>query len=287
MQHSTAAGSIRLGAAGDTVRRVVLYALLVFFGLLVLYPLFWLVMTSLKTLNELYANPLALPARPMFENYAYAWKQGLSAYFLNSVIVSAGTVLGTVFLGALAAYGLARFRFPGRTLVFYLIIGGLTLAGEVALFPLFRVLQKIYLYNTYWAMIVPYVAFRLPFVTFLVRSYFLSFPVELEEAAHLDGLGSFRIFLRIVLPLSKPILASAAIMTLLFSWNEFLFALVFVEKMTLKTIPVGLINFKGQLRTDFVSILAGVGISMVPVVALFLAMQKSFIRGLTAGSSKG
>jgi raffinose/stachyose/melibiose transport system permease protein len=287
MERTFAAAAIRPGRGAQTARQVFLYLLLAFLGALVLYPLFWLVMSSLKTLNELYARPLALPARPVFENFAYAWKQGLSAYFLNSVVVSVGSVLGTVFLGALAAYSLARFQFGGKTLFFYIIIGGLTLAGEVALFPLFRILQKIRLYDTYWAMIIPYMAFRLPFVTFLIRSYFLSFPAELEEAAHIDGLGSFQIFLRIVLPLSKPILASAAIMTLLFSWNEFLFALVFVEKMSLKTIPVGLINFKGQLRTDFVSILAGVAISMIPVVALFLAMQKSFIKGLTAGSTKG
>jgi raffinose/stachyose/melibiose transport system permease protein len=287
MERTVASSAVRQARAALIARRVLLFLLLALLGAVVLYPLLWLVMTSLKTLNELYAHPLALPARPMFENYVYAWKQGLSSYFVNSVVVSIGTVLGTVFLGALAAYSFARFQFRGKTLLFYVIIGGLTLAGEVALFPLFRILQKIHLYNTYWAMIIPYVAFRLPFVTFLIRSYFLSFPAELEEAAHIDGLGSFSIFLRIVLPLSKPILASAAIMTLLYSWNEFLFALVFVEKMSLKTIPVGLINFKGQLRTDFVSILAGVAISMIPVVALFLAMQKSFIKGLTAGSTKG
>ena len=264
-----------------------LYLLFTLMGLIVLYPLAWSVMTSLKTLNEMYLRPLAYPARPILQNYVNAWQQGISRYLLNSTIVSVATVLGTLFLGSLAAYGFARFQFKGKMFLFYLILGGLTLAGETALLPLFRLLQKVHLYDTYSAMIFPYIAFRLPFVTFLIRSYFISFPVEVEEAARIDGLGSFSILMRIVLPLSKPILASAAIMTLLFSWNEFLFALVFIQKLSLKTIPVGLIAFRGQLRTDYVGIMAGVVLSMIPIIVLFLFLQKSFIRGLTAGSAKG
>lgn len=268
-------------------KKIGLYSLFFFLSIVVLFPLSWMLINSLKTLEELYTNSLAFPTKLLLINYTNAWKIGLSKYFLNSVIVSAASVLTTTFVGALAAYGFSRFDFKGKQILFYTVLGGLTLAGEVALLPLFRILQRLNLYNTYLAMIIPYIAFKLPFATFLIRSYFLSFPTELEEAAYIDGLGSLSIFLRIVLPLSKPILASTAIMTLLWVWNEFLFALVFVERQSIMTIPIGLVTFKTHLRTDYVTILAGVTISMIPVILLFLLLQKSFIRGLTAGSSKG
>lgn len=261
--------------------------LLFILAIVAIYPLYWLVLNSFKTNNELFTNSLAFPEVLSFSNYVLAWDRGLSKFFLNSVYVSILSVGLTVLLGALAAYGLSRFEFKAKKLIFILILGGLMLPEQVSLVPLYKLLQKIHLYNTHWAMIVPYVAFRIPFAVFLMRSYFLSFPKDIEEAAYIDGYGSFSIFLKIVLPISKPILAVAAIMTLNFVWNEFIFALVFVENENIMTIPIGLMSFKGKVRADWTILLAGITIASIPMVALYLSMQKQFVRGLMAGSTKG
>ncbi len=261
--------------------------LLFILAIVAIYPLYWLVLNSFKTNNELFTNSLAFPEVLSFNNYVLAWDRGLSKFFLNSVYVSILSVGLTVLLGALAAYGLSRFEFKAKKLIFILILGGLMLPEQVSLVPLYKLLQKIHLYNTHWAMIVPYVAFRIPFAVFLMRSYFLSFPKDIEEAAYIDGYGSFSIFLKIVLPISKPILAAAAIMTLNFVWNEFIFALVFVENESIMTIPIGLMSFKGKVRADWTILLAGITIASIPMVALYLSMQKQFVRGLMAGSTKG
>ena len=261
--------------------------LLFILAIVAIYPLYWLVLNSFKTNNELFTNSLAFPEVLSFNNYVLAWDRGLSKFFLNSVYVSILSVGLTVLLGALAAYGLSRFEFKAKKLIFILILGGLMLPEQVSLVPLYKLLQKIHLYNTHWAMIVPYVAFRIPFAVFLMRSYFLSFPKDIEEAAYIDGYGSFSIFLKIVLPISKPILAAAAIMTLNFVWNEFIFALVFVENENIMTIPIGLMSFKGKVRADWTILLAGITIASIPMVALYLSMQKQFVRGLMAGSTKG
>ncbi|MCG8499212.1 MAG: carbohydrate ABC transporter permease [Firmicutes bacterium] len=269
------------------ITKVGINILLFILAIVAIYPLYWLVLNSFKTNNELFTNSLAFPEVLSFNNYVLAWDRGLSKFFLNSVYVSILSVGLTVLLGALAAYGLSRFEFKAKKLIFILILGGLMLPEQVSLVPLYKLLQKIHLYNTHWAMIVPYVAFRIPFAVFLMRSYFLSFPKDIEEAAYIDGYGSFSIFLKIVLPISKPILAAAAIMTLNFVWNEFIFALVFVENENIMTIPIGLMSFKGKVRADWTILLAGITIASIPMVALYLSMQKQFVRGLMAGSTKG
>lgn len=156
-----------------------------------------------------------------------------------------------------------------------------------ALVPLYKMMTAVKLYNTQLGLIVIYVAFRLPFSVFLMRSYFLSLPVDVEESAIIDGCNSIRVFWQILLPLSKPIIVSAAIMSSIFIWNEFLFALVFIEKKVMMTMPVGLQIFRGQLKIDYVSSMAGIVICSVPLIILFLIFQKQFVRGLTAGSVKG
>lgn len=150
-----------------------------------------------------------------------------------------------------------------------------------------KCIKAVHLYNTYWAVILPYIAFRIPFTVFLMRSYFISIPKELEEAAVVDGYNSFQIFTKIIVPISKPIFASCAIVCLNHVWNEFLFANVFLESKKLMTIPIGLMTFKGDLRADYVTMLAGIIIASLPMIILFLCMSKQFVRGLTAGAVKG
>ena len=270
-----------------TIPTVLAYALLIAMAVFILAPVVWIVINSFKTNKELFADSLALPKKWIFQNYVDAWNKGLYKYFGNSLLVSAISVAGILAFSALLAYGLTRFRAKGRNVIFIIVLGGMALSEQVALVPLFKIMTATGLYNTRAAVILPYIAFRIPFTVFLMRSYFLSIPVELEEAATLDGLNSFQIFLQIILPISKPIIASCAIVNLNFVWNEFLFANVFLNNRDLQTIPIGLMTFKGDLRMDYTVTLAGLIIASLPLIILFCAMSKQFVRGLTAGAVKG
>lgn len=268
-------------------QKIIIWLLLTILALLVLYPMYWVVISSLKTNSEFLSSPLAFPNELKFENYIKAWQQGFSRYFFNSILINIISVVLTVSVGAACAYGLARFKFKGRKIIFYGILAGLLLSPQVAVLPLYKLLVRLNLYNTYWALILPYVGFRLPFAIFLMRSYFISIPREIEESAYIDGCNSFTTFIKIVLPISKPIIASAAIVTSRFFWNEFLFALIFIEDSSKYTIPIGLSHFRNTLTTNYTGMLAGITIAALPMIILFLVMQKQFIKGLTAGSVKG
>lgn len=212
---------------------------------------------------------------------------GISRYLLNSILVTVITVILTVTLSTMAAYALARFRFRGQTLLLFFILGGLMLAPEVSLIPLFRVLVRMGIYNTYLALILPYTAFGIPFTTFLLRAYIIGLPRELEEAAQIDGAVPLGVFRHVVVPLSRPMIASSALLQAMHSWNEFMFALTFLESDKLRTLPIGIMSFVSTLRTEWTVVMAGLVISAIPMILLFLLTQRQFIRGLTTGGIKG
>lgn len=255
--------------------------------MIILLPFYWLIVNSFKTNHELFLNSLNIPETFQFENYVDAWVQGLSSYYKNSLIVSVISMIFIIFFSSLTAYGISRFRFKGKNLIFLLILGGMMLSEQIALVPLFKMLTSMRIYNTYLALILPYVAFRIPFSTFLIRAYMLSIPSDMEDAAYIDGYNSWQVFRYIIIPLSKPILASCALVNLNFVWNEFVFALVFIEDSALMTIPIGLMAFKGQLRINYVVMLAGIIIATIPLIVVFSFLQKQFLRGLTSGAVKG
>jgi raffinose/stachyose/melibiose transport system permease protein len=251
-----------------------------------LYPLIWLLLNSLKSSNEMFADSWALPADWRWRNYASAWDVGLYHYLVNSIIVTAIAVTMVVLLSSLAAYALVCLRFRGKNLIYTVILGGAILPPEVSLFPLFKILTSFGVYNTYWALILPDVAFGLPFATFLIRAYMVKIPHELEEAAKMDGAGPLRSYWSVYLPLSRPILASVALIEAMRIWNEFIFALTFIESDSIKTITIGVLNFADALRTDWAVLMAGLVISVIPIIATFLILQRQFIGGLTQGAVK-
>jgi raffinose/stachyose/melibiose transport system permease protein len=267
--------------------RAVIWAWFAVYGLCILYPLIWLLMNGFKSNREFFLDPWSLPEKWLWQNYVSAWKAGIGQYFLNSLFVSVVSVVIVVLFGSMAAYGLSRFRFKGANILLLIVLSGLMLAPQVSLISLYKMLQMIGLYNTHWALIVPYVSFQLPFAIFLMRSYFLSIPRELEEAATIDGCGTWQIYWHLILPVGKPILASSALLAGMNVWNEFMFAMVFIEDTALRTIPVGLMNLRSQLNTNFGVQLAGLAISAFPMVLAFILFQKQFVRGLMAGSVKG
>lgn len=267
--------------------KFLVFACFVLYTVAIIYPLLWMVISSIKTNKEFFTDPWGFAAVPQWIHYAQAWKSGIANYFLNSVFVTVATVFFSIFVSAMAAYIVSRFDFKTKNLAFYIVMGGLMVSPEVNLVALFKLLQSLHIYNTLWGLIVPYVAFRIPFTVFLMRSYFLSVPKEIEESAFIDGCSPFRVFASIVMPISKPIVASASLLAAMGAWNEFMFALIFIESDKNKTIPIGLLNLRGQFSTNYPRLVAALLMSAVVMIVVFLIFQKSFVRGLTQGGVKG
>lgn len=264
----------------------IVYVGLIVYFIVIAYPLLWMIISSFKSTDEIFTHSWSMPHTWLIENYVTAWKSGISSYFLNSVIVTGASCFLTVLVSALGAYGLSRFEFQGKAFVLIICLGGLMLSPQVSLIPLYSIIQKLGIYNTHLALILPYVAYRIPLTILLIRAYFLSIPKELEEAARLDGCTSFGILFRIFIPMSTPILLTTTILTAYYTWNEFMFAIIFIDDDSLRTIPAGLMQFRDALQTDWGVLLAGLTISAAPIVMLFLFMQKYFIRGIANGSVK-
>ena len=262
-------------------------AILFLLAALILYPLFWILMSSFKDYNGIYGDVWGLPDIWHVENYMTAWNRGISQYFLNSLIVTICTLAGVVFASTFSAFGICQMKGRLGNFVFLFCLCGLLLSPQVCLLPLFMLLKSLKLKNTLFAMILPYIAVRLPVSLLLLRSFFVGISRELEEAATIDGATLMQIYGHIYLPLSKPIISTVIIMTAYYAWNEFVFATIFVDSSKLRTIPVGLMVFRDGLMTEWGVVLAGMVISCLPIIVLFLLMQKSFVRGMTAGAVKG
>lgn len=268
-----------------TVGLIFLFLLLYFVA--IAYPLFWMVVNSFKNTVQIFNDSWGLPKEWLFSNYTTAWEQGVSSYFVNSLIITAGTCLLTVLISALCAYGLTRFQVKGGKFLLLFVSAGLMFSPQSSLIPLYELVQNMGLFDTYWALILTFTAYRIPLTVLLIRSFFLSIPKELEESAFLDGATSLDVFGRIFLPMSKPILFTGIILTAYYAWNEFLFSILFIQTEELKPITSGLLVFKDALNTNWGVLMAGLVISALPLIIIFIFMQKYFVRGLADGSVKG
>ncbi len=271
------------GSAG----KILIFLFFCVFAIVIILPMIWMIISSMKTNTEFLKDPWGLPSIWHWDNYAYAFKYGVGKYFMNSVIVTVVSVFVTVFFSALAAYVVSRFQFKGKNLVFLFIIGGMMISPEVNLVSLFKLLQTLHLYDTHAGLIISYSVFQLSFTVLLMRSYMLSMSQEVEESAFMDGCTSFKVFLYIVVPICRPVLASGALFATMHAWNEFMFATVFIESDDLRTIPTGLVTLQAALKTDYPVLISGLVISAGVVIIAFLIFQKQFIRGLAQGSVKG
>ncbi|MBW8351902.1 carbohydrate ABC transporter permease [Bacillus sp. IITD106] len=269
------------------IQKNVILVCLLLYAFIILYPLFWMTVSSLKSYDDIYKNVWGLPTTWHFENYSIAWSKGISSYFMNSFVVTIATILLVVIVGSMAAFVLARYKSKWIDIALLFIIGGIMMNPQVALIPLFELLSWTELINTRWALILSYAAYRLPLTIILIRAFFLGVPKELEESAIIDGCSEFGVYTRIYLPLSVPIIITTIVLTAYFAWNEFLFATVFIDSNDLKTIPSGLMNFRDALRTDWGVLLAGMVIASVPMILLLIFLQKYLVRGLSDGSLKG
>ena len=263
------------------------HGLLIFFAIISLYPILVTWFTALRPAKESQQDPFGLPWPPIWENVANAWVKGrFGDYLMNSVIIAVPTVIGVVVLSALAGYGIARFRFPGRALAFGAILLGLTIPFQSVMIPLYYQLLQMGLLGSYWAVILPGIAFGLPFGVFLMAAFFEDLPKELHEAARVDGCSELRIFWSVMLPLAKPAVSTLIVFQFMRTWNEFLMPLLYLQDEAKRPIPLGLMFFQGTYTKDIGLIAAGVTLATVPVIIVYLLFQRQFVRGLTAGAVK-
>lgn len=257
------------------------------FFILILIPVVWMALSSLKSTNEIFEDLWALPETWLFSNYAEAWNTGISSYFKNSLIVTIGTCLLNVTVCSLYAFSLVVFEFKGKRLFHLIAIGGLMFSPIVSLIPLYQELQALHLYNTRLALILIYTAFQMPLCFILTYNYFKDIDRAYVEAARLDGCRSIQILSHVFLPMSKPIIMTMIVLTAFYAWNEFTFALIFISGEVKKTVPIGLLAFQGEMHAEWSVLLAGLTISAIPIIIFFILTQKYFIAGLNAGGVKG
>jgi raffinose/stachyose/melibiose transport system permease protein len=266
------------------VAKTFLQAFLICLGIVVLYPLLWMALSGFKNNAQIFDNPFALPEVWAWSNYVQAWNQGVRSYITTSLLVTVASGICTVLVSAWTAYGLTRTRLPGKPIVVGFVLGGLMLSPTVAVIPLVKMMQALGLYNTAWSLVVLYTAFRIPFSTFLIRAYMLDLPRDVDEAARIDGATESQIFWKITLPLCRPIIVSCMILHVLFAWNEYLFAMIFSGAQ--QTLPVGLTSIMAKHGTNYAVVFAAMTLSALPIVLVFFAAQRYFIRGLSEGIGK-
>ncbi|SCP97965.1 carbohydrate ABC transporter permease [Anaerobium acetethylicum] len=272
----------------NVVMNILKWILIVFFAVYTLFPLIWLVITSLKTNAEYFANPFSLPAVPQWQNFTNAFTQAnLGQMIWNSVTVAfVGTILNVV-VASMASYAISRFRFRGREIIFAAFSAGIMVPLNALMVPYFTIFSKIGLIDNLMSLRILYASIGLPISMFIIRGFMDAFPVEIEEAAIIDGCGFYGRFFRMILPLVKSGLVTAGTFQFITCWNEFVYANLLTSSPKLKTIQIGIRYFTNQFTTDYVSMYAAIVIAIIPSILIYAIFQKNVITGLTAGAVKG
>lgn len=271
-----------------TPSHVLNYVLLTLLALFAVAPVALLALNSLKTTAQISKNPFALPAEPLFSNYASAWVQGrFNTTMANTLILTASTIALVMVVGGLAAFALARYRFRGGgALSFYLLVGT-SVPAMVFMVPLYFMWAKVGLVNSRLGLVIIYAAIFAPFATYLLRSFLVSIPMDFEEAARMDGANDIQVLTKVILPLTWPGFLTMMLVVGLSVWNEFLFAVTFLQKPELKPISTSLLAFQTRYSRDWGLTSAASMIMVLPIIVLFLLLQRQFIEGLTRGGLKG
>ena len=257
-------------------------------AILALFPILWGVSSSLKPADRILEYPPRLvPEAPTLEHYARIIRENAGWFALNSTIVSAATVVATLAIGALAGYALARFAFRGRTATMIVIVAIMSIPIASLLVPTFTALSLLGLADTRSGLALLYTAYQLPMVIWMLYGYFLSLPIELELAARIDGYSPVQTLRKVVLPLSRPALVAAALFVLVFAWNDFVVAVVMTSSESVRTLPVAIYFYLGFYGREWGPLLAASVLSILPIVAIFVFLQRYFLSGMTGGSVKG
>ena len=264
------------------------YLFLSLLALIFLCPLVILLLSAFKTTQELFFNPFGLPKQFSFEIFARVWNRAhFNIYFANSVMISVASLILLLVTASLAAYGLGRFKFRMNNLIFIFFLAGIMIPMRLGILPLFILMKNLSLLDKSLSLILTYAASGLPMPVFILTGFFKNIPFELSDAARVDGCSELQILNRIMLPLTRPALATVTIVNFVPWWNDFFFPLLFIKSDQLKTIPLGMTVFFGEYMTDWSMLFAGMVMASIPLLILYLLMSKQFISGLTAGAVKG
>lgn len=270
------------------VRTTATYIFLTVLAIFWLIPIFAALITAMRSMDDISINGFwSIPQVITFDNFIEAWGSArVSQYLVSSFIVTIPSLLGMLFLSSLTAYALARFRFRLNLPIYFMFVAGTMLPFQILLLPVFLLVKSLNLYNTYFALIAIHTTFQMGFCVLVLRNFMRTVPSEIFEAARVDGCSEFKIYWRIMLPLSLPAMASLA--TLEFTWvfNDYIWALILVSKQELLPVTAGLATLRGQYTTDWPVITAGALLSTIPTLIVFVFLQRYFIQGLTLGSNK-
>jgi multiple sugar transport system permease protein len=270
-------------------KKILVYALLVAGAIPTLLPLIWLVRSALMNSGQIFVSPPQWIPKPFaWDNFTGALTQvPFARYFLNTLIIEAGVLIGTLLSCSLAAFSFARLRWKHKNLVFGLLMSGVMLPYAVTLIPTFLFWQKIGMVNTYVPLVLPSFFGTAVFNIFLLRQFFLSIPYELDESAYIDGASPFQVYWRIILPLSKPALAVVGVFTFLGVWNDYLGPLIYLNDSDKYTLAMGLASFQGTYTAQWGYLMAAAAVVLLPIVLLFAFAQKYFVEGIALTGLKG
>lgn len=278
---------MRIRNAKLTITTPIIYVILAIYAIVNVYPIIWMAINSFKSEQEFAVNQFGIPKKFVLENFMNAWEiANFGVLFKNSIFVSLAATFFTVLIGALASYFLARFEFKFSNVVYGFFAFGLLIPIHSTLVPIFILMKNLDLLNKPYTLLFPYIAFHLPITIFVLTSFMKAFPKSIEESAVIDGAGLFRRFWSIVLPMSRPALATVIILNFIYNWNEFAFALVLINDQNLQTLPLGLANFAGQFTTNYGAQMAGLTMSIIPIIVFYLLFEKNIVKGMTAGAVK-
>ncbi|MFD9425354.1 MULTISPECIES: carbohydrate ABC transporter permease [unclassified Streptomyces] len=288
-------GGVRRSAAAPgkkaegQVLNVFSHGMLILWAFMVILPLFWAVMSSFKTDTAIFNSPWELPDSLDFSSWGRAWNQAnMSEYFLNTILVVGGSLVGTLVFGSMAAYVLARFEFPGNRFIYFLFVGGMSFPVMLALVPLFYVMDNMGLLNTIHGLILVYIAYSLPFTVFFLTSFFRTLPTSIAEASIIDGASHTRTFFQVMLPMAKPGLISVGIFNFLGQWNQYMLPTVLNTDPDKRVLAQGLVELAASqgYKSDYSGLFAGLVIAMLPVLAAYIIFQRQVVSGMTAGALK-
>jgi len=278
---------VKTTTRSDKTSRLAVHLLLAVGALIMIMPFLWMLSTSVKSFaDSMSVPPKWLPTEWRFDNYARVIDSiDFGTYYLNTVIVTLGRTAGQLVLCSLAAYAFASLRFPFKNTIFLALLAVLMVPSQVVMIPSFVIMREFEWLDTFYVLIVPGIFSA--FGTFLLRQFFMTLPKDLEEAAKIDGCSYFRIYWNIYLPLSKAALVSLAIFTILASWNDLLWPLIMTSSEEMRVLSIGISSFQGQHSTDYPLLMAGAVMATLPIIVLFIFLQRYFIEGIAMNGIKG
>jgi multiple sugar transport system permease protein len=270
-----------------STKKVAIHLVLIVGSLVMVAPFLWMLFTSFKSFAEsMQVPPTILPKVWRLDNYVEVFeKVNFLTYYLNTISVTVGRTVGQLILCSLAAFAFARMSFPGKNVIFIALLSVLMVPSQVVMIPSFVIVRELGWFDTLYALIVPGIFSA--FGTFLLRQFFMSIPRELDEAAKIDGCSYFGIYWRVVLPLSKPALVALAIFTILNAWNDFLWPLVVTSSDSMRVLSIGIASFQGEYATEYPLLMAGALMASLPLILIFIFLQRYFIEGITMTGMKG